>query len=439
MRATHPTFSSYLKRLLIAVGVVLAVVPISGAHAASDDKASYVVTLHDWVDNTAEVVEDLSNRSGFVTQYEYAHALQGFAAVLDPVQLERVAGDARVAFVERDATFKATTLTATASGETTPLGVRRIGAATLLSTHAESTTNVAVLDTGIDLANGDLLARDGVNCIKSGAAAQDDNGHGTNVAGIIGARNQGAGVIGVAPGTRLYSVKVLNSRGTGTLSQILCGIDWLTANASSLNIRVANMSVAASGSDDGNCGATKGDAQHKAICRSVSAGISYVASAGNAKKDFATTVPAAYAQVLTATAMTDTDGTAGGLGKAPSCKKGEADDRYAAYSNFAVGTTAAAHTIAAPGTCVSSTKLGGGTSTYYGTSQAAPHVAGTVALCYGSGDTAGPCAQLDPAAVIARIRDDANARATSTNGFLGDPTRPLSGKYFGPLVAADAY
>jgi subtilisin family serine protease len=145
-------------------------------------------------------------------------------------------------------------------------------------------------------------------------------------------------------------------------------------------------------------------------------------------------VPAAYPEVLTVTAMSDTDGLAGAVGGAPRCVKGEADDRYGSYSNYAVGAAAAIHTIAAPGTCVVSDKPGGGTATYTGTSQAAPHVAGAVALCKGSDGVAGPCAGLTPAATIERIRADAAAAATMANGFAGDPLRPLTGRQYGNLV-----
>lgn len=424
-------------RLLTVAATGLALLPAGVAQAAPSARQPFVVTLHDSVTHAPRVVEDLRTRGRFATGFRYARALKGFSASLDAAQRERLSQDPRVASVEPDITFTATS--PTLPGETTPPGVRRIGAATATVSRDASRTNVAVLDTGVDLANPDLAAVSGVNCVKPGTPAQDDNGHGTNVAGVIAARNQGAGFVGVAPGTRIYSVKVLNARSSGTLSQILCGLDWITANAGTLGIGVSNMSLAASGTDDGNCGATRGDALHKAICRSVAAGITHVASAGNAAKDLSSTVPAAYSQVLTVTAMTDTDGASGALGSAPRCAKREADDRYAAFSNYASSTAAASHTVAAPGTCVSSTKLGGGTSTYNGTSQAAPHVTGTVALCMGTATAAGPCAGLAPADVVARIRADAAARATLANGFLGDPLRPLTGRVYGPLVAASAY
>jgi subtilisin family serine protease len=88
---------------------------------------------------------------------------------------------------------------------------------------------------------------------------------------------------------------------------------------------------------------------------------------------------------------------------------------------------------------VVSDKRRGGTALYWGTSAAAPHVAGAVALCLGNGGAAGPCAGQAPAQVMATVRSNAAAAATFSNGFLGDPLHPLSGKYFGHLVATAGY
>jgi subtilisin family serine protease len=105
---------------------------------------------------------------------------------------------------------------------------------------------------------------------------------------------------------RLWAVQVLKKNGSGSVSEGICGVDWVTSTLSdsdpSNDIVVANMSWAAKGEDDGNCGTTSKDALHLAICNSVAAGVTYVAAAGNEGTDFQSTRPAAYDEVITATA-----------------------------------------------------------------------------------------------------------------------------------------
>jgi diguanylate cyclase (GGDEF)-like protein len=372
---------------------------------------------------------------GFRADRRYDAALDGFAARLTDAQVAALQRDASVAYVAPDFTVEATGTTPLAAGETVPTGVARIGAAGGGLAQEPADGAVAVLDTGIDLKNPDLDAVAGTNCVAPAYPPQDDNGHGTHVAGTIGARNVGTGVAGVAPGTRVIAVKVLDKKRTGTLSMLLCGIDWITRNAATYGIRVVNMSISAGGANDNACGAVNKDAMHQAICRSVAAGVTYVVSAGNSKVAIAKTVPAVYPEVLTVTAMSDSNGRAGGGGPSLTCKSGERDDQYATYSNFATTAADLAHTIAAPGTCILSTRLGGGTGTMYGTSSAAPHVAAVAALCNGSAGVPGPCAGLPPADVIRSLRTRAASVATTANGFTGDPLRPISGKLFGHLVA----
>ena len=427
-------------RRLASVLAAAALLALGAAPASAGTTTTpHVVVFNAGVDVTA-TISRLESSLGFRATMRYRFALAGFSARLSWAQRTALDADPAVDYVAPDTTFSAAGSATPLTGETVPFGVRRVGAATTSLVNEPANPAVAVLDTGIDLANADLNAASGKNCISATVTSTaDDNGHGTNVAGIVAARNNGTRVVGVAPGTKLYSVKVLNSKKTGTLSQILCGIDWVTANAAALNIKVANMSIAGVGANDNNCGNSNNDPYHRAICRSVAAGVTYVASAGNSKVAFTKTVPAAYPEVLTVTAMNDSNGLPGGGGAWRTCSSSERDDQFGTYSNFAASAAELQHTVAAPGTCVQSDARGGGLSVYTGTSQAAPHVAGAVALCIGNGGDPGPCAGLSPGAVAARIRSDAAAAATTANGFLGDPLRPVYGKQFGHLLAAAGY
>jgi subtilisin family serine protease len=333
-------------------------------------------------------------------------------------------------------------LGAVAPGETAPTGVQRMQAVSGGNARNASTLNVAVIDTGVDLSHPDLNAVAGKNCVTPGAAPNDDNGHGSHVAGTIGALNTGAGVLGVAPGTRIFAAKVLNSSGSGSASQVICGIDWVTSTRTDSDptndISVANMSLGGGGPVPKPC-ATETDPEHKAICNSVAAGVTYVVAAGNSSAAFDSTsspsVPADYPEVLTVTAVSDSEGVAGGTGGAPTCRTGEGDDRYASFSNWAATAAGQAHTIAAPGVCIRSTWMNGGYNTISGTSMASPHMAGAVALCLSEG----PCAGLTPDQVIAKMRADASQTTTDNPwfGFGGDPLHaPLAGRYYGYLAYA---
>jgi subtilisin len=370
----------------------------------------------------------------FTATHDYKSALRGFAAGLTDQDVQQLRRDPEVADIVPDLKLHALGLVPRATGETLPAGLARLGAGNTTATHEASTAAVAVLDTGIDLSHPDLNVYGAINCVTAGPA-DDDNGHGTLVAGVIGARNNGSGILGVTPDTRLYSVKVLDSNGVGLLSDVLCGIDWVTANASSLDIRVANLSLGGSG-PLGNC---ESEPLHLAICDSTKAGVLYTVAAGNDARDFRAfqETPAAYPEVLTVTAMSDSDGAPGGFGAAQSCAtgQGEIDELFASFSNFATTPADAAHTIAGPGVCIRSTAPGGYSSDS-GTSIASPHVAGVAALCLGENGVAGPCAGLAPAQIIQKLRDDAGAHATTANGFLGDPLHSF-GPFYGNLVSAE--
>ena len=400
----------------------------SGVSAQGGPAASYIVVVHDDIDVPA-VANDHARAYGLQIQHQYRSALRGYAAVIPLARLDDLRNDPRVSFISEDRPVFAV-------AQKLPTGINRIdadisGQDSGDGTGAVSGPAVAVIDTGSG-PHPDLNVAGGFNC-STGQSYSDGNGHGTHVAGTIGAKDDGNGVVGVAPGVPIYSVRVLNNAGSGSWSSVACGIDWVTANTGRFGIKVANMSLGGTGSDDGNCGRSNKDALHLAICNATAAGVTFVVAAGNDGADMAGFVPAAYDEVLAVTALADFNGQPGG-GAAATCRS-DVDESPADFSNFTtVGSDDADHTIAAPGVCIESTWKGNGYKTISGTSMASPHVAGTAALCLASGKCSGP-----PLNVMGTLRADANA----SDGFVGDPDAPLTigGKkrYYGYLVFAGGY
>jgi len=435
-RERGPAFARAVAAAVAGVLLLLLVLGPALAKAATNPR--YIVLYERSLASVTNETNGLERAEGFKSERRYAHALKGFAARLSTAQVHALKDDPQVVSVTADRAIQAFDTAPLAPGETVPSGISRIEAASADTSQQTPGGAIAVIDTGIDLKNPDLNAVEGTNCINPAASAQDDHGHGTHVAGTIAAGNSGSGVVGVAPGAKLYAVKVLGSTGAGTVSSLICGIDWVAANAQADNIKIANMSVGSAGPIPTSC-ATTTDPEYAAVCRAVNVGVTMVASAGNSAVAFdgaRATVPAAYPEVLAVTAMTDSDGRPGAVGGPPACRVVEGDDTVARFSNYAATSVGAAHTIAAPGTCITSDFVGGGTAVLSGTSMAAPHVAGSVALCLGSDASPGPCAGMTPAQIIDRMRADAAAHSTEVPafGFVGDLARPAVGRFYGSLV-----
>jgi subtilisin family serine protease len=397
---------------------------VGAAPAAGDViPGEYIVVFKDWVTNATAAARELAVRHDASVKFTYEHALKGFAGTIPASKLSQLRSDPRVAFISENRVVRI-------AAQALPTGVNRMEADVSPTARIDGfpdamDVNVAIIDTGIQPNHPDLNVVGGRNCMDSDPNAWGDgNGHGTHVAGTVGARDNGVGVVGVAPDARLWAVRVLGNDGSGTTATVVCGINWVTANASAFGIKVANMSLGGGGADDGNCGLTNGDAMHVAICNSVGAGVTYAVAAGNDNRNFQTQTPAAYNEVLTVTAMADFNGLPGG-GGAATCRT-DVDDTNADFSNFTVASNVVDqnHTVAAPGVCINSTWLGSTYATISGTSMASPHVAGTVALCLQGGG----CAGMTPAQIIAKLRADAAARDSgNTYGFVGDPNSPGGG------------
>lgn len=224
-----------------------------------------------------------------------------------------------------------------------PWGIDRIDAEKAWTITNADNIKVAIIDTGIELFHPDLKdnIKGGYNAISPERSANDDNGHGTHVSGTVAELNNGIGAVGVGPQIDLYAVKVLNRNGSGWLSDIIEGIDWSIANG----MQVINMSLG-----------TNSDIQsfHDAIARAYAARIVQVAAAGN--DGAAVNYPAAYPEVIAVSATDSSNALASWSSRGP-----EID-------------------LAAPGVNIYSAYKGQTYRTLSGTSMAAPHVTGTVAL-----------------------------------------------------------
>lgn len=371
---------------------------------------SYIVVLRDNVESPQDVAREMARAHGLSVEHVYAAAIKGFSATIPQARLDRVQSDPRVQFISEDRVVYA-------FAQTIPMGVSRVAAPA--NANKGTGIGVAIIDTGIDLSHPDLKANIVANksCIRGKKTGNDDNGHGSHVAGTVAAMNNDIGVLGVAPEAKLAAVKVLNAVGSGTWSSVICGVDWVTANASTYNIKVANMSLGGSGTSDNNCGNSNNDALHKAICKSTAAGVTYAVAAGNSSDDVSKFVPAAYDDtVITVSALADSDGQPGGLGGATSYGD---DDTFATFSNYG-----SVIDLGAPGVSILSTWKGGGYNTISGTSMASPHVAGSAALYIKS----------NPGLSWSQVRDGLVAAAEALNNGHTDP----SGLHPEPVVKADS-
>jgi len=309
-----------------------------GALALAADgtvEGHYLVRLVEGADPAS-----VAGRHGLVTTYGYRHAITGFAAFIPSGKVREVAGDPSVLGVEPDRAIKLT-------AQTVPWGISRVGATTSSTRAGDGVgavtgPTVFVIDTGIDARHPELNVVGHVAFVRGRNA--DCNGHGTHVAGSIGARDNDSGVVGVAPGVALVGVKVMDCAGSGTWSSLLAGMDYVAR--SSASAKVANVSLSGAFNQGVN----------DAAARLVLADVAVAVASGNDSVDARERSPASEPSVLTVGAF-------------------DANGSVTAWSNFGPAVD-----LAAPGEEILSTARGGGVTTMTGTSMASPHVAGALAL-----------------------------------------------------------
>lgn len=362
---------------LAAVAVAGVASPAPAAPPSRGDAAPHLVLLRNGGDTPARAQRHTARVGGQVLRV-FERVVAGYVAQLTPDQSRRLAADPDVVAVEPDHPVAL-------AGQELPTGLDRVS-----NPHSSGNTalelgidgrddlrvdsDLAVLDTGVDGAHPDLHVVGYTDCTSvpcRDGLHGDPNGHGTHVAGIAAARDNGIGTVGLAPGARVWSIKVLKADGTGALSSVVAGLDWILARSDTID--VANLSLVCS---------CDSPTLRAAVTRAAGSGLTIVAAAGNQAVDAARIQPASLPEVLAVSALADFDGMTGGHGS-PSCRF-DVDDTLADFSNH--GTVI---DLAAPGVCIRSTWPGAGYRVLSGTSMAAPHVAAAAALLTSSAEFRG--------------------------------------------------
>jgi aqualysin 1 len=336
-------------KLGVATALMIAVMAapsVSGAAPPSrpGPPDSYIVVLAEGHD-PGSVADEHARGLGAEVRHVYRAALNGYAARVPAGRLAALRSDPRVAYVEPDAT-------ATTAAQTLPWGINRIDAdvsstAAGNGSGAVGTVNAYVIDSGTS-SHADLNVVAHRNWTGDGKN-YDCNGHGTHVAGTVGARDNASHVVGAAPGVAITGLKTLGCDGSGAMSNVIAAVDWLTSNASKPAVATMSLSGGALQSLD------------DAVRKSASNGILYAVAAGNSGTDACNTSPARAGA-----------GTNNGIVTVAAT---DSYNREPSWSNYGSCVD-----IWAPGVSIMSTYNNGGTAYMSGTSMATPHVAGAGAL-----------------------------------------------------------
>lgn len=306
----------------------------------------FVFTPDTPADRVAEFSQQLTHAAGGSLRHRFTSAIKGFSANMSARAAAQIAvRNPNIAYYEANGIASAFGKPSWAGGDggsaqVTPWGVAHVG-----GPIDGSGRHAWVIDTGIDLGHSDLNVGYGANFVLLGKnTTKDGNGHGTHVAGIIGAINNSVGVVGVAAGATVHPVRVLDNSGSGTIDQVIAGVDWVARNAAPRDC--ANMSLGASGHFQ---------SLHDAVNNAAEKGIYFAIAAGNDGEHAGNYEPAHVegSNIYTESAI-------------------NSSNEFASFSNYGNPPI----DYAAPGVNILSTYKGGGTATLSGTSMAAPHVCG---------------------------------------------------------------
>ncbi|MDP2916967.1 MAG: S8 family peptidase [Dehalococcoidia bacterium] len=332
------TFGFVLVLLLVLIG--------PGVAASGHGKPQrFIVTFEPGVPINEKALQGLAHRFGGVVKT--LELINGALVIVSPEARAALGALKGVALVEEDGIVYAVDAELAQSW-----GVDKIDAEKAWAGgQTGAGVKVAIIDTGIDYTHPDLNGNyvAGYDWVNDDNNPMDDNGHGTHVAGIVAAERDGAGVVGVAPGAKLYGLKVLSASGSGYWSDVIGALQWSVTNG----VQVANMSLGAN---------TAPKAMQTACDNAYAAGVLLVAAAGNSGSG-AVLYPAKYSSVIAVSAT-------------------DQNNNRAYFSNFGSQVE-----LAAPGVNVYSTypvSLGS-YATLSGTSMATPHVSGSAALVFASG------------------------------------------------------